>query len=525
MKKYEALIQNKFIVLPINMNSRIKKLSLFENGELLFDFDAHIDFANPHFYTYMNVERFIGKKVEFKCKPEIELDIKFADNTEKPDFKEEYRPLVHFSTDRGWINDPNGLVKAGDRYHLFFQHNPVGTTWGNMTWGHAVSNDLVHWEELDGALHPDSLGTMFSGSAIVDKDNRTGLKENENDVILLYYTAAGNNSDISRGKKSVQCLAYSTDNGESFKKYAGNPIIDTVTRDNRDPKVIFAEELDAYLLALFLDGDEYALFRSDNLIDWQEFQRIHLAYDGECPDFYPLNTDTGERRWVFSGASDRYLVGELDRTSGFVPTSSESKPYLRHGRKKTSYAAQTFSNTGSRRIKLAWEVLHAPNSIFENQMSVPLELSLKKLGCDYYLSSLPVKEFETLRVKSQAYTLSEPIFKKALSRSAYDIEVTLPKSSPDLTLSLFGHSFSIKPSENTLSFADVKAPLSLTGEDITLRFIFDTLGCEIFADCGLVFAVAEAVSDYGINSLSIASSDQSLALDGNVTVHTLSKIR
>ena len=528
MSSTEITIKNKYMAIPINMNSQRKKICMYENGVLIFDFDAHMDCNTPRFYSYINVERFKGKTVSFASDPLIDLRFTFVDTVPTAGlYKEELRPLVHFTAKIGWINDPNGLVYTNGIYHMFFQHNPAGATWGNMTWGHAVSSDLIHWHELDGAIHPDEKGTMFSGSGIVDSNNISGLQEGDIPPILLYYTAAGNTSALSRGMPSVQCLAYSTDNGLTFKKYEGNPVIPHVKAENRDPKVIFCPELDSYILALYLDGNEYAIFSSQDLINWKEIQRLSLPGDAECPDVYPLQVENEADtvKWVFSGASDRYMVGDMQKRpkAGFVPCQ-EVLPYF-YG-KRTSYAAQTFSGTDKRRIKVAWEVLHAPDSIFENQMGIPCRVSLVRLDGRYLIRTLPVKEFEDLRVGSEYHRIDgyNKLY-RPLHRKAYDIEISALMDSPDFNFSFFGYKFTVKPSDNTLSYGDVTMPLSYTKDGVKLRIISDVLGCEIFADGGLIYSVCPGLADYGIRYMSLDAVKQDKSITATVAVHTLRGIR
>lgn len=524
MSDYQVTLQNKYIVVPVNMHSKLKKIRFFEVGELIWDFDAHIDFASPHFYTYVNISHLRGKTLTLTATPEIDLAFTFADEIPSAGYyQEEFRPMVHFSAKIGWINDPNGLVFDGKTYHMFFQHNPADSNWGNMTWGHAISDDLVHWHELNSALQPDRLGTMFSGSGIIDKRNVTGLKNGDRDPVLVYYTAAGGNSAISAGKPHTQCMAYSNDGGMTFTKYAGNPVIGHIEGGNRDPKVVWCEEMGSYVLALYLDRDEYALFKSDDLLYFTEIQRLHLKGDDECPDLYPLNVENepGVRKWVFSGASDRYLIGDF-KNGRFVP-SQDSKPYF-YGH-RTSYAAQTFSDVPDRRIKIAWDVLHAPQSVFENQMGIPVEVNLRKVGGEYRLRSLPVKEFESLRVNTEVYAIGELAdFRRPLHRKAYDIELTAPKNSPDFAIRFFGYELLVKPSDLTLSYNDVVMPLSYTGGEIKLRIVSDVLGLEVFADDGLIYSVVGSTADYGIRYLTVEQPSGGKLSDVTLTVHTLKGI-
>ena len=165
-------------------------------------------------------------------------------------YNELHRPQFHFSPRTGWTNDPNGLVFYRGQYHLFFQHNPVSVKWGNMTWGHAVSTDLIHWQEVEDAIHPDELGTAFSGSAVVDWHNTAGLASGDEKAIVAFYTSAG--SCVTPPKPFTQSIAYSTDAGRTWQKYAGNPVLGHIRAENRDPKVIWHEPTGRWVMALSL---------------------------------------------------------------------------------------------------------------------------------------------------------------------------------------------------------------------------------------------------------------------------------
>ena len=518
----ELTITGRYLILPINRYARRKNLAFYENGSLVYDFDAYLDTVSPQHTTYMDLSALLGKTLTVTIEPCMEFSFAFTDEIPNDSvYREPYRPTVHFSTKIGWINDPNGLIYHNGQYHLFYQHNPAGNMWDNMTWGHAVSRDLIHWEEKSDALFPDRLGTMFSGSAIADTKRITPFEQTEDGVMLLYYTAAGNNSKLSKGQPFTQCLAYSNDNGITFHKYENNPIIGHIEGANRDPKVIFCDELGTYLLALYLDGDRYAIFKSSDLIHFEEFGRLSLPGDDECPDLYPLTLeeDPTVRKWIFSGASDTYLVGDMTE-SGFI-ASDEVKPYF-YGR-RTSYAAQTFSGTGSRRIKIAWDVLPAPNAIFENQMGIPTEVTLTRVKDRFRLRTLPVREFEALRQEGAEYSLNSSEFKTTLFGKAFDMILTATRDSAPFNLSFLGHSFRVNTDENTLSYREVTLPLSYTDSPITLRIITDTLGCEVFLDNGLIYTVADGVSDYNLKTLTVKAKDGK-AVNGTLTVHTLATI-
>ena len=433
----------KYLVLPINDSSPERDVTLFMGGNAVYTLRVRADSANGAYHSYISLGRFAGKNLEINLgSGEFMLSDQLPDDI----YKEPLRPAVHFSPRLGWMNDPNGLVYYKGIYHLFFQHNPAGVRWGNMHWGHAVSHDLLHWEEREIALYPDSFGTMFSGSAIIDTRNLTGLKSGEDDVILLYYTAAG--------EPFTQCMAYSDDGGESFKKYAANPMVGHIAGSNRDPKVIWSDELECYIMALYLEGSTYTLLKSDDLINWTESQRFELPGDSECPDFYPL--EYGEYLfWVFSGASDHYYVGGFEGGL-FIPVREHGSM---HDDATTLYAAQTFSGMkGSRRIRMSWNratVAGDAGMPFNCEMSVPVDMSLKRKGTALVLCANPIPEFESLRLPHTP------------GKGACDIEaVLIPRTNASFTV--FGHT---EPLENM--------PVDRDGS-VRVRIIADRTGYEAY---------------------------------------------
>jgi len=209
-------------------------------------------------------------------------------------YNETYRPQFLFIAKKNWLNDPNGLVFYKGEYHLFFQHNPDGINWGNMTWGHAVSKDLVHWEQLEHAIHPDNLGTIFSGSAVVDWKNTTGFQSGEKKALVCIYTSAG--------KPLTQSIAYSNVRGRTLTKYEKNPVLPHFVGGNRDPKVIWHEPTQKWIMALYKDKSLYALFFSPDLKTWTFLHDLDMPGCGECPDLFPMPVD-GDRKnikWVWT---------------------------------------------------------------------------------------------------------------------------------------------------------------------------------------------------------------------------------
>lgn len=340
------IINKKYIRIPAGIGGRKKAICFKENDELIFDVEVDYKEEDPDFVFYQPTLPIMGKSVNIYID---DKEISLEQTDEKDDNgigAETLRPYIHFSARRGWINDPNGLCFDGKKYHMFFQHNPVGILWGNMHWGHAISYDLLNWQETDDVLFPDKFGTMYSGSAIIDKNNVSGLSKNGEDVLCLFYTSCGNtsnggNSKLSYGMESLQHLAYSNDGGITFTKYEGNPIVSGITKENRDPKVIYADEIGMYIMALYLENNDYMLLTSKDLIHWEERQRISIEGETECPDIYPLTVENEPRRlWVMSGAADKYLVGEIFPSGDLFRPIQCVKSYQPQ---RGSYAAQTFS--------------------------------------------------------------------------------------------------------------------------------------------------------------------------------------
>ncbi len=507
-------ITSKYLIVPVNPKMTRKNIRLTApDGTLVFDFDAHYDAFTPAFQMYLDVERFIGTEVTLSSEPA--LDCLVLDQTDKRPMTGVYdsylRPTVHFTAAYGWLNDPNGLVYQDGVYHLFFQHNPVAPCWGNMHWGHATSTDLIHWKEGDIALYPDKMGTMYSGSGFVDKKNATGLSE-DGKTLLFYYTAAGNESTLSKGVDYTQCLAYSKDNGKTIVKYDKNPVVPFYVRGNRDPKVVWCEELGVYIMALFMRGTTYRLFESENLLDWTPVQDIETPDMGECPDIYPLEKD-GVRKWVFTGADDIYYIGNFDKETRQLVFEVEGRKF-HYGR--NSYAAQTYSDIPDRRVKIAWNTINTAGTVFCCQMGVPMEMSLAQVKGDWYLKGVPAREFDTL-VKSTATYRGDGAVPLSHT-AAHDITIKIPKDSDDFTVTLFGHTFEFKPRENKMLFDEREVPLSVTGGDVDLRLITDTISFEWIIDGGLVNAVFGGVLDKNLNALTVTCPN------AEITVKTLDSI-
>ena len=502
-------------MLPIGKHVGTRKITVHQGGRLVDDFDLRLDYVNPCDWVFYDLRPYSGTTLELGCEPDIEIQNRQCMTPLSPNSQNlNYRPYIHFTPSHGWINDPNGLleytspVTGVKTYHMFYQYNPYDTIWGNMHWGHAVSRDLVHWEELPIALYPDADGTMFSGSAIIDRENRTGLKEGDEDVILLYYTCAGHNNLRSQGKEFTQCLAYSTDGGITFRKYAHNPLIPHIIEDNRDPKVIWCEEMGCFVMALYLNEANFAIFTSDDLLHWELKQKIAIEGDAECPDLFPLNVDGDpkQRKWVISGASHIYIVCEC-RGGRFEQIQAPRR--LCYG--NYHYAAQTFSDVSDgRRICIAWNRnLEFPRAPFMGQMSVPLELSLRSRGKEYDLCAMPIRELDQLTAETEVHRNVECSAQNPkvfpLLPAAYRIRLDLGAAPSELTLRVFGQPIQISGGRNLVSVGASSFPLAMDASDRHLTLLVDGCSVELFSGDGQALMTAPLLCDYNINRLVLTS--------------------
>lgn len=319
-----------------------------------------------------------------------------------------YRPSYHFTPLYGWMNDPNGMVYKDGEYHLYFQYNPYGSKWGNMHWGHAVSRDLIHWEHLDPAIARDPVGHIFSGSSVVDKKNTAGFGK---DAIIAIYTNNSVNHD------EVQCIAYSNDNGRTFTKYEGNPVLTPFDglKDFRDPKVFWYEKDKCWFMIVSADK-ETRFYKSKNLKKWDYVSAFGKGLGQqpcqyECPDFFqlPVNGDEKNKKWVmtmninpgcwFGGSATEYFVGDFDGKNFTCPDANEVK-WLDWG--KDHYATVTFSNTGSRVLAITWmsNWQYANLTPFKQNRGangLPRELKLYERNGKYYISEDVAPEALALR--------------------------------------------------------------------------------------------------------------------------------
>lgn len=394
MMEKDFLVDKKYLNIPICAQKEERLLKIFlldrENGtqEKLTEVMVPVDEEQDGKYTadfcaQIPVEAYRGKEIRVSLEEAPDI---FSESVCLSDEREEAadtHPVIHFAADSGWTNDPNGMIYDNGVYHLYFQYNPFGIQWNNMSWGHAVSRDLLHWEQVDSVMFPDENGTIYSGCAI---KNERGLLDLPEDALLFFYTAAGGNDEWSKGQQFTQKIAYSLDGGMTLQKIK-EPCVPVIYRDSRDPKVYWHEESGAYIMALWLRGNDFGILRSENLKDWELMEEFTLKDGWECPDIFELTSDQGEKCWFFWSADGFYYEGQFDGRD--FKTDGEKKWAYLTG---VPYAAQTFSGVEGRVISIPWLRLKNDGRNYTGAYGIPVELSCKRTDDGFIIVQKPVRE-------------------------------------------------------------------------------------------------------------------------------------
>jgi len=537
----DLVVDHRYLHLPVRTGGSMLRVKLVDSaqpaggpGSVFREFKIELVEKDPEFHVFIDMESFQGRKIRIES-DEIDSGTKPLDgivpSDELPDAKNLYRearrPQFHFTSRRGWLNDPNGLVWYEGEYHLFYQHNPYGWNWGNMHWGHAVSKDLVHWTELPIALYPPAFGDWcYSGSGFIDLRNSAGFVEDgEKPPLVVAFTS------MARG----ECIAFSTDRGRTFREPPGNPVVKhrMVNREpvGRDPKVFWHEPSKRWVMAVFDEPEEgrqlIAFHSSPDLKTWTPQGVADNFY--ECPDLFelPVDDNPGHRLWVLHAADGQYLLGNFDgRRFTVLPGASTRKHRLWYG---NFYAAQSYSNTpDGRRIQIGWgkELEHSssPGMPFNQQMTVPVRLSLRTISPDsegrerIRLFAEPVKELESLRKVESRKAWSDMSLSgdtnplKDLSGDLFEILATI-ELRPDLTspveFRLRGIPVVYDPAAKNLRCGKVSAPLSDEDGLIRLRILLDKGSIEVFGNDGRVamsVGITPNLADHALGLRSLGGS-------------------
>ncbi len=398
---------DQFLNFPVKRSNEQTMARVIIDGEVYDEFSLKLAAEDPDFWTFLDVSRFQGKNLTVEVDngdiAEEALEMVNADARfpgQDSLYKEKYRQQVHFSSRRGWNNDPNGLVYYKGEYHLFYQHNPFGWNWGNMHWGHAVSKDLIHWKELPNALYlPDHDHMAFSGSAIIADQNTSGFSKNGIDPIVAAYTRTG------RGES----LALSYDKGRTFTEFEGKPVVE---HQGRDPKVFWYEPGGHWVMVVYdysythdiglgekATIQQHSIYTSPDLKNWTYQSGVPGFF--ECPELFEINVEgePGVKKWVIYGADGKYMVGDFNGKEFKVEQPLTKYDYGGH-----FYASQMFNNVpDGRKIQIGWFQIETKGMPFNQCMTVPMKLELKKKHGNYLLTPMPIKEFDRLHDKSSVY--------------------------------------------------------------------------------------------------------------------------
>lgn len=439
----------KFLLLPVQENAPEGKVNIIVNNEFQLEQNINIRLAREKvdYYVPLDLSAYQGKSVSVDvtgmpasslCWKEIKLSDTFDSSN-----RETYRPVYHHTPVYGWMNDPNGMFYKDGVYHLYFQYNPYGSMWANMTWGHSTSTDLTHWTYEGTAIVPDAWGAIFSGSCVVDKDNTAGFGKG---AVVAFYTSA---KSTPWGDVQSQSMAYSLDNGKTFIKYEHNPILTSTERDFRDPKVFWYAPGKHWVMMLAV-GQEMQIYSSDNLKEWKKessFGAMQGAHGGvwECPDLVEVAVEgSKEKKWVlicnlnpggpFGGSAAQYFVGSFDGKK-FVNESPTQTKWLDWG--KDNYATVTWSNAPAGRcIALGWMsnwqyANNVPTTQYRSANTLARDLTLYRVGGELYLKSKPSPEIKKARAEEKKISTFEVkgnyevASLLADNKGAYEIEMTI----------------------------------------------------------------------------------------------------
>lgn len=425
---YRIQQKDKCLLLPVQESAEMSNIKVIAGNKQMKSLNVRLAMNKVDYYVPLYLDEFNEEKTlaldihvngnyrndggisTFTCWK----NIKNAENFDTKN-REQYRPLYHHTPAYGWMNDPNGMFFKDGVWHLYFQHNPYGSQWENMTWGHSTSTDLIHWTFQGDPVQPDAWGSIFSGSSVVDKNNTAGFGEN---AIVALYTSAGENQ--------TQSMAYSTDNGKTFTKYDGNPIITSNVPDFRDPHMFWNEDIKKWNMILAA-GQQMNIYSSDNLKDWKfesSFGAEYGSHGGvwECPDLMKMKVrGTDKEKWMLvcninpggpsGGSATQYFVGDFDGHKFTCESKPEVTKWMDYG--KDHYATVTFDNApNGRHVALAWMsnwqyANQVPTLQYRSANSIPRDLGLFEYKGNTYCSVTPSEEITAARSKKPSKSLSE----------------------------------------------------------------------------------------------------------------------
>ena len=480
-----------YLLFPVTKGGTQYRFRLEKEGDVTEQFVVEMSDEEPDYWAFKDLSHYQGKEITLTsyCPTTAEGFNKIILSDEVPGeekfYSETERPQFHFTSKTGWLNDPNGLVYHNGIWHMMYQHNPYGIIGSLKHWGHATSTDLIHWTEKPSSVVPDDLGSNHSGGAVVDFNNSAGLQTGQHKTLLAFWTSAGHFTTPS--SRFRQCISYSTDDGITWKKYADNPIIGFIDGRNRDPNVIWHPEAEKWIMSLYINGNEYAIFNSENLIDWELTDRITMPAS-ECPDMFQLNLDGNpdKRKWIFWGGNGSYVVGGFDGRKFSIEGEAHRTHFGNY------YAAMTYNNAPDGRVvQVGWLRGKWPfhNANFNQQMSISNEITLKTSPAGYpALYSYPVKALEVLRTasfKQKNVTIGKQGFSPDFKTELIDMNVVAKvKKGGVFRLNIRGEELIYNRDDNTISYGKASVELVTQGDIQEFRILVDRASIEVFCNKG-----------------------------------------
>jgi len=515
-------VKKPVLQIPRDDSAPKQLVRLLDNGREIRRFEIQMaDNDQAPYWANIDLRPWIGKTLAVEIVPsetpaaQVALFRQGDAPREQADvYREPLRPHTRFTARTGRLNDPNGLAYYNGEYHLFFQLAPYSAASGSKHWGHAVSKDLVHWQELDIALFPDEKGMVFSGSAVVDVANTSGFDKDGKAPLVLHYTVAPGKMSpqgMLPLKERYQALAYSLD-GRTFVDRRDLVTVPYFADGNRDPKVVWHAPSQQWVMALYAGGKipnpdgpdkkpigvaRVIFFGSTDMRHWEKLSAFDgesaeltgklLNYLSECPDLFPLTAPDGSQKWILTGGKGKYRIGNFDGKN-FIPETPVLPLWV-----GARYAAQTFNNTPdpAKRIQIGWMIDSTFSGMpFQQAMDIPVELSLVNTPEGLRMRADPIKAIESLRetpvvfptqtLTPGAHTLPFPPAK------AYEVVLALrPQGAQKLTLVLPQIDLVYDVPSQTLRAGKEKLPVPLTGGALRLRVIADANLLQVFRADGL----------------------------------------
>ena len=539
---------HRFLNLPISLRSPFREVQLTGGGRTVASNTLCLARDDPDFWVPVDLSAWKGMDLTLRIEeladaaapPAANLltAVRIGDRMVGCDdlYRESGRPLLHYTPRRGASSDANGLVWFDGEWHLHYQHVPCNVAPGNENcnwgWGHAVSRDLVTWEELPDTLWPDERGVAVSGSCVVDHHNSSGLGSEGRPPMMVFYTAYGGSNRLSHGRSVEVCIVYSTDRGRTWRPYDGNPVIRNIDRGNRDAKVFWYEAARHWVMVLYIHNDVHFILTSTDLLHWQFRSQVPGMH--ECPELFelPVIDEPGTSKWVFFGASCDYYLGTFDGVR-FVPETGIIPFKYTDG---SLYASQTFNDApDGRRILVAKGQVSGQNPMLNSLITFPVELTLRRTAEGVRLHQNPVAELESLRTGTMSVpdgtmvSDDAPLSVRPAGR-LLDIELELtPAGARALTLEILGKPIRLDLQAMELQFHealennDVRAPLAPVDGRLDLRLLVDTIFLEIFSARGRYYTPVRCAFPQAAGAVHLRTTGGAVRVD-RLRIHELRSI-